>query len=271
MAGRLEMIPNVLSIAGFDPCGGAGLQADLKTFAALRCYGLTVVTGLTVQNTQGVHGLSVVPAEFVAAQIDALFADSDIKAVKIGMLASLDIVEIVADRLARYRPPAIVLDPVLAASSGAALAVDDIAESLVTYLAPRVTLVTPNLMEAASLAKARVPESLADMHEIAKRLHGQGFAAVLLKGGHRDVQSCDDVLFDGASFRVFAMPRVTTRHTHGTGCTLSAAIAAYLALGLDLAQAVEAAKLYLQRALESADALNVGEGAGPLNHFHRFW
>ncbi|MGB8277023.1 MAG: bifunctional hydroxymethylpyrimidine kinase/phosphomethylpyrimidine kinase [Methylovirgula sp.] len=267
----LEMIPNVLSIAGSDPCGGAGLQADLKTFAALRCYGLSVVTALTVQNTRGVYGLSVVAAEFVAAQIDALFADSDIKAVKIGMLASLDIVEIVAERLARYRPPAIVLDPVLAASTGAALATGDIAESLVTHLAPRVTLVTPNLMEAAQLAKAPVPESLADMQEIAKRLHERGFVAVLVKGGHREAMSCDDVLFDGASFRVFSMPRVTTRHTHGTGCTLSAAIAAYVALGLDLAQAVEAAKLYLQRALESADALNVGEGPGPLNHFHRFW
>lgn len=265
------MIPNVLSIAGSDPGGGAGIQADLKTFAALRCHGLTAITALTVQNTQGVFGFFVVPADFVGAQIDALFADSDISAVKIGMVASPANVEILAERLARYRPKAIVLDPVLAASSGTSLAIGAIAESMVTHLAPLVTLVTPNLAEAAHLAKAPMPESLADMQDIAKRLHDLGFAAALVKGGHRAASSCDDILYDGASFRVFTMPRVATRHTHGTGCTLSAAIAAHLALGLDLARAVEAAKFYLQRALETADALNVGRGPGPVNHFHRFW
>ncbi len=265
------MVPNVLSIAGSDPCGGAGIQADLKTFAALRCHGLTAITALTAQNTQGIFGLFVVPAEFVAAQIDALFADSEIKAVKIGMTAAPAIIEMLGERLARHRPPAIVLDPVLAASGGAPLAIEDIAESLVAHLAPRVTLVTPNLMEAAHLAQAPVPESLAEMRELAVRLHGRGFAAVLVKGGHREGTHCDDILFDGSSFHVFAGPRITTRHTHGTGCTLSAAIAAYLAQGFDLAQAVEAAKLYLQRALQTADTLNVGHGPGPLNHFHRFW
>ncbi len=271
MATALAMIPNVLSIAGSDPSGGAGLQADLKTFAALRCYGLSVVTALTVQNTQGVYGLSVVPAEFVAAQIDALFADSAIKAVKIGMTASPATIETLAEKLARYRPEPIVLDPVLAASGGAALAVGDIAASLVAHLAPHVSLVTPNLMEAAALAGSPVPESLDDMRAIAKRLHAQGFAAVLVKGGHREARTCDDILFDGVNFRSFSTPRVPTRNTHGTGCTLSAAIAAHLAQGLDLAAAVEAAKLYLQRALETADQLDVGQGAGPLNHFHRFW
>ena len=265
------MIPNVLSIAGSDPGGGAGIQADLKTFAALRCHGLTAITALTAQNTQGVFGLFVVPPDFVAAQIDALFADGDISAVKIGMVASTANAEILAERLARYRPRAIVLDPVLAASSGASLAVDALAESMVAHLAPLVTLVTPNLMEAAHLAKAPMPESLADMQNIAERLHEGGFPAVLVKGGHRATSSCDDVLFDGSSFRIFTTPRVETRHTHGTGCTLSAAIAAHVALGLDLAEAVEAAKFYLQRALETADMLNVGRGPGPLNHFHRFW
>ncbi|MHB8883656.1 MAG: bifunctional hydroxymethylpyrimidine kinase/phosphomethylpyrimidine kinase [Methylovirgula sp.] len=265
------MIPNVLSIAGSDPGGGAGIQADLKTFAALRCHGLTVVTALTAQSTQGVFGLFVVPADFVAAQIDALFADSEISAVKIGMVASVANVEILAERLARYKPKAIVLDPVLAASSGASLAIGAIAESMVAHLAPLVTLVTPNLMEAALLAKAPMPESLADMEAIAKRLHELGFAAVLVKGGHRAADTCDDILYNGSSFRAFTTPRVTTRHTHGTGCTLSSAIAAHLAQGHDLAQAVAAAKLYLQRALETADALNVGHGPGPLNHFHGFW
>ncbi|MDP1909818.1 MAG: bifunctional hydroxymethylpyrimidine kinase/phosphomethylpyrimidine kinase [Hyphomicrobium sp.] len=265
------MIPNVLSIAGSDPGGGAGIQADLKTFAALRCHGLTVVTALTAQNTQGVFGLLVVPPDFVAAQIDALFADSEISAVKIGMVASVANVEILAERLARYKPKAIVLDPVLAASSGASLAIGAIAESMVAHLAPLVTLVTPNFMEAAHLAKAPMPEGLADMEAIAKRLHELGFAAVLVKGGHRVADTCDDILYDGSSFRVFTAPRVSTRHTHGTGCTLSSAVAAYLAQGRDLAEAVAAAKLYLQRALETADALNVGHGPGPLNHFYGFW
>jgi len=266
-----EMTPNVLSIAGSDPSGGAGIQADLKTLAALRCYGLSVVTALTVQNTQGVEGFCVLPANFVAGQIDALFADSLIKAVKIGMTAAPEIAAAIADRFALYRPQAVVLDPVLASSSGSALSLGDVADSLVAHLAPYVTLITPNLVEAAQLAKASVPESLVDMQEIAKRLHGQGFAAVLVKGGHREASSCDDVLFDGTNFRIFTSPRVPTFHTHGTGCTLSSAIAAYLARGHELAQAVEAAKLYLQSALETADALNVGKGPGPLNHFHRFW
>ena len=265
------MIPNVLSIAGSDPGGGAGIQADLKTFAALRCHGLTVVTALTAQNTQGVFGLHVVPPDFVAAQIDALFADCDISTVKIGMVASVANVEILAERLGRYKPKAVVLDPVLAASSGASLALDAIAESMAVHLAPLVTLVTPNLMEAAHLAKAAIPESLTDMEDIAKRLHELGFAAVLVKGGHRAAATCDDILFDGSGFRIFTTARVATRHTHGTGCTLSSVIAAHLAQGLDLARAVEAAKLYLLRALETADALNVGHGPGPLNHFHRFW
>jgi hydroxymethylpyrimidine/phosphomethylpyrimidine kinase len=265
------MIPNVLSIAGSDPSGGAGIQADLKTFAALRCYGLSVITALTVQNTQKVEGFCVLPADFVAGQIDALFADSAIAAVKIGMTASPEIINAIADRLALYRPPTAVLDPVLAASSGAALAVGDIAETLVTRLAPLVSLVTPNLMEAAALAKAPLPQSLDDMKAIAKHLHGRGFAAVLVKGGHREAQSCDDVLFDGVDFRVFSLPRVVTQNTHGTGCTLSAAIAAQLAQGYDLAAAVEAAKSFVQAALASAEQLSVGKGAGPLNHFQRFW
>lgn len=265
------MIPNVLSIAGADPSGGAGIQADLKTFAALRCYGLSAITALTVQNTRGVTDVFVVPADIVAAQIDALFADSDIKAVKIGMLGSAEIAEVVASALARYRPAAIVLDPVMAATSGASLAVDDVGTSMITHLAPLVTLITPNLAEAAQLAKAPVPETLADMRMLASRLNACGFSAVLIKGGHRAGESCDDVLFDGSSFHVFTAPRVATPHTHGTGCTLSAAIAAHLALGRNLVAAIDAAKSYVQKALAAADRLSVGKGPGPLNHFHLLW
>ena len=271
MASSSQPIPNVLSIAGSDPSGGAGIQADLKTFAALRCHGLSVLTSLTAQNTQGVKDLFLVPAPFVAAQIDALFADSVIKTIKIGMTASAEIVETIAERLAQLSALPVVLDPVLASSSGQLLAKDDIAESLVKSFAPRVSLVTPNLAEAAKLSGKPVPRSLPEMQEIARRLHDRGFPAVLVKGGHREAETCDDVYFDGTDIRIFSTPRVPTRNTHGTGCTLSAAIAAHLAYGLALAPAIEAAKLFLQRALESADALSVGKGPGPLNHFHRFW
>lgn len=267
----VETVPNVLAIAGSDPCGGAGIQADLKTFAALGCYGLSAVTALTAQNTLGVEGISIVPADFVAAQIDALFADCAIDAVKIGMTGSPDVIEVIGEGLARYRPQAVVLDPVLASSSGAALTMGDVAAALVNRLAPFVSLVTPNLMEAAALAKVSVPETLDDMRDVAKRLHGRGFAAVLVKGGHRDGATCDDLLYDGQEFRIFSMPRVATRNTHGTGCTLSSAIAAFLAKDSELPEAVEAAKSYLQNALEHAGRLDVGKGHGPLNHFYRFW
>lgn len=266
-----DNIPNVLSIAGSDPSAGAGIQADLKTFAALRCHGFSVITALTVQNTQGVYAVSTIPAGFVAEQIDALFADSTIKAVKIGMLASPEIAQIVGDRLGRYGPANVVLDPVLAATSGAGLAGAGLAEAIVTYLAPHVTLITPNLSEAAALAKCDVPEGIADMQRVAKNLHQCGFAAVLVKGGHREAESCDDVFFDGTDYQNFALPRVATKNTHGTGCTLASAIAAYLARGQALNSAIAAAKFYLQGALEAADDLNVGKSAGPLNHFYRFW
>jgi hydroxymethylpyrimidine/phosphomethylpyrimidine kinase len=266
-----ETIPNVLSIAGADPCGGAGIQADLKTFAALRCYGLSVVTALTAQSTQGVREILLVPASFVGAQIDALFDDGQIAAVKIGMTGSPEIIEVIGDRLARAGAKPVVLDPVLAASSGAPLVSGDVAASLVATLAPLVSLVTPNLMEAAALAKAPTPSSLDAMREIAKRLHGLGFAAVLVKGGHREAAACEDVFYDGSAFKLFSLPRVATRNTHGTGCTLSSAITAGLAQGLALPEAIEVAKHYLQHALENADALDVGKGHGPLHHFYSFW
>ncbi|TAL78103.1 MAG: bifunctional hydroxymethylpyrimidine kinase/phosphomethylpyrimidine kinase [Beijerinckiaceae bacterium] len=267
----VETIPNVLAIAGSDPCGGAGIQADLKTFAALGCYGLSAITALTAQNTLGVENVCLVPADFVAAQIDALFADCTISAVKIGMTGSPDIIEVIREKLARNRPQKVVLDPVLAASSGAALTVGDVAATLVNRLASHVSLITPNLMEAAVLAKVSVPKTLDDMRDVAKRLHGLGFAAILVKGGHRDGATCDDLLYDGREFQIFSTPRVATRNTHGTGCTLSSAITAFLAKGYELPDAVEAAKSYLQNALEHADRLDVGKGHGPLHHFYRFW
>ncbi len=265
------MVPNVLSIAGFDPGGGAGVLADIKTFAALRCHGLAAITAVSAQNTQGVAGIHVVPAEFVGEQIDALFADIDIASVKLGMLASPAIVRMVAQSLAEHRGRPVVLDPVLAASSGDQLAIGDVTAALLHHLAPLVALVTPNLAEAALLAEAPVPTTIAGMHKLAEQLHRRGFKSVLVKGGHLEGATAEDILFDGTSHHSFSAPRIATRNTHGTGCTLSAAIAAYLALGLDLIPSIAAAKDYVCGALAGADELDVGHGPGPLHHFYRFW
>lgn len=266
------MAPNVLSIAGIDPSGGAGILADCKTFAALRCYGAAVVTALTAQNTQGVAGIQLVPAAFVVAQLDALFADIKIAAIKIGMLGSAANVAAVAQRLANHPEIPVVLDPVLAASSGDRLAVNEVAAAIVSDLAPVVTLITPNLAEAARFADAPLPTTLAGMSKLAEQLHRRGFKSVLVTGGHVESPASDDVFFDGTARRTFSAPRIKTRNTHGTGCTLSAAIAAHLGHGSDLGAAIEAAKAYVSGAL-AADSgeLDVGQGPGPLHHFHRFW
>jgi hydroxymethylpyrimidine/phosphomethylpyrimidine kinase len=268
---KRDMIPNLLSIAGFDPSGGAGVAADLKTFAALGCNGMAVVTALTAQNTQGVKAIHVPPADFAASQIDAVFEDINVAAVKIGMLACGAIAEEAAHRLAFWKPPFIVLDPVLAATSGDALAASDTAVAIVRHLFPLATLVTPNLTEAARLSGHVIAPDLEGMRRAAMLLHARGAKAVLITGGHLEGKTSDDLLFDGASYRLFSAPRVATRNTHGTGCTLSSAIAAYLALGRELGDAISAAKTYLGGALAAADALSVGHGPGPVNHFHRIW
>jgi hydroxymethylpyrimidine kinase/phosphomethylpyrimidine kinase len=265
------MFPNVLSIAGSDPSAGAGIQADLKTFAALRCYGMAVITALTAQNTQGVEAIHLPPPDFIACQIDAIFSDVEVAAVKVGMLGSAAIVEAVAAKLAEHHPPFIVLDPVLAATSGDSLAADDVREALLRYILPVATVVTPNFPEAALLADAELPESPEGMSELGKLLLKSGAKAVLLKGGHLEGPTSDDLLVQSTSQRVFSSARISTRNTHGTGCTLSAAIAAYLAYGFDLVESIDAAKTYLIGAIRYADSLSVGHGHGPLHHFHRLW
>jgi hydroxymethylpyrimidine/phosphomethylpyrimidine kinase len=262
------MSPNVLSIAGSDPSGGAGIQADLKTFSALDCYGLTAITALTVQNTRGVFDIHTLPPAFVAAEIDALFADAPIAAVKIGMLASPALAEAVSATLIRHKPAFVVLDPVLAASTGAALASDDLTTAIVQRFAPIVDLITPNLAEAARLCGATAPRNIGEMGHLAARVQRLGFRAVLLKGGHLDADTSDDLYVDGTTTKIYAGKRVATRNTHGTGCTLSSAIAAFAARGFPLDHAIEAAKLFVTRALETADELHVGKGPGPLHHFH---
>jgi hydroxymethylpyrimidine/phosphomethylpyrimidine kinase len=229
---------------------------------------MAVVTALTAQNTQGVIGVHLPPADVVAAQIDAIFADIDVHAVKIGMMGSGEIARVVADRLKKERAP-IILDPVLAATSGDALGTPDLIGALREHLFPLATLITPNVSEAARLADQPAPTDVEGMQHIAERLHALGARAVLVKGGHLAGVEATDVLFDGKSHRVFASKRIQTAgETHGTGCTLSAAIAASLAKGLALGEAIEAGKRYLTDALRGSAGLSVGRGAVPLNHFY---
>ena len=265
------MIPNVLSIAGSDPSGGAGIQADLKTFSALGCYGMAVVTALTAQNTRGVSAVHVPPAEFAAAQIDAIFSDVRVDAVKIGMLASGEIARAVAGRLAAHHAKNIVLDPVLVATSGDSLGAPDVVEAMQTHLFPLATLVTPNVPEAIRLSAHDGPADAASLRAMAAALAASGARAILVKGGHLDGASADDLLLLGGVFRNYSAPRVETKNTHGTGCTLSSAIAAFLARGEPLGEAVEHAKNYLTQALRAAGDLDVGGGHGPVQHFHGLW
>lgn len=265
------MIPNVLSIAGSDPSGGAGIQADLKTFSALGCYGMAAITALTAQNTTGVTGVHVPDAAFVAQQIETIFADVAVHAVKIGMLAGPDIVAAVAASLARHRPAHIVLDPVLVATSGDNLGAPGVVEAMRAHLFPQASLITPNLPEAARLAGMDAPGDVAGLEHLARLLHQQGARAVLVKGGHLQGDTADDVLLSEGVVTRFSAPRVETQNTHGTGCTLSSAIAAHLAHGMPLAEAVQASKLYLNDALRASGALSVGRGHGPVHHFTRLW
>jgi hydroxymethylpyrimidine kinase/phosphomethylpyrimidine kinase len=265
-------IPNVLSIAGSDPSGGAGIQADLKTFAALGCYGMAAVTALTAQNTQRVLRVHLPPADFVAAEIDAIFDDIQVHAVKIGMLGSGEIARMIAETLRRRDAPSIVLDPVLVATSGDALGTPDLTDVLRDELLSLAILITPNLAEAARLADRAAPRDVEGMQRLAERLHSFGARAVLVKGGHLTGVAATDVLFDGTSYRLFTNPRVeAARETHGTGCTLASAIAAHLAKGFALGDAVAAGKRYLTEALRASGELRVGHGAAPLNHLHDLW
>ena len=259
-------IPNVLSIAGSDPSGGAGIQADLKTFGALGCHGMAAVTALTAQNTQGVSAVHCPPAGFVAEQVAMVFADVAVAAVKIGMLGAPEVVEAVAAELAKHPGVPIVLDPVLVATSGAVLGSDEVIAAMRRHLFPISTVITPNLQEAERLAGFAV-RSREDMVRAAAHLRGTGAAAWLVKGGHGEGASANDLLIDATGQHWFSAPRINTRNTHGTGCTLSSGIAAYLARGEPLAHAIRHAKAYLGQALRGADALTVGGGAGPVDHF----
>jgi hydroxymethylpyrimidine/phosphomethylpyrimidine kinase len=263
--------PTALTIAGLDPSGGAGIAADLKTFSALGVYGAAVVTALTAQNTKGVSGIHDVPPDFIAAQIDAVFTDLAVDAVKIGMLGGPAAIEVVAAALDRYQPRAVVLDPVMVASSGQALLRGE-ALGRLRDLVTRVRVLTPNLPEAAALLGSDLARDEAEMRAQAQKLLAFGPAAVLIKGGHGTGAESVDILLDagGETLRL-AAPRITTKNTHGTGCTLSSAVAAGLAKGLPLPAAAREAKAYVTAALAAADRLAIGSGHGPLHHFQAWW
>jgi hydroxymethylpyrimidine/phosphomethylpyrimidine kinase len=265
------MIANALTIAGSDSGGGAGIQADIKSMSANGVYAASVITALTAQNTLGVTAIHDVPPAFVTAQIDAVFADIAIDAVKIGMLSQPGIIVAVADGLRKWRPRQVVLDPVMVATSGAALIADEAVDVLVRELFPLATLVTPNMQEAARLTGGTVASSDAGMVDQARAILARGARAVLLKGGHAAGPLSRDLLLDGNAETWFEAPRIATRNTHGTGCSLSSAIAANLARGMPLEYAVQSAKHWLTGALRAADMLDVGAGSGPIHHFHEIW
>lgn len=263
-------IPKLLSIAGSDPSGGAGAQADLKTFSALGCYGMAAITALTAQNTRGVTASFPVAPDIVAAQIDAILSDIPPDAVKIGMVATPEIAETIAAALTRGAARNIVLDPVLAPTQGAPLAAAGLEAALVAHLLPLARLVTPNIHEAGALTNTPPARDADEMAAQGRRLIARGARAVLVKGGHLDGEPID-VLIENGETRVFHGRRIATRHTHGTGCALSSAIAAELAKGAALIDAIAAAKAWLEGALVAADALDLGEGRGPPHHFHALW
>jgi len=256
----------VLSIAGSDSGGGAGVQADLKTFAALGCYGMTAITALTAQNTLGVSGIHGVPAEFLKAQIQAVVEDIGVDAVKLGMLHAPEVVEVVAWAIDHYKLPNVVLDPVMVATSGDRLIAAETVQVLVRELFPRAVVVTPNLDEAALLIGHAI-DGVGALDDAASELLALGTRAVLLKGGHLPGEDVVDLLAQSNGDRLqLASTRIASRNLHGTGCTLSSAIASHLALGYELAQAVERARNYVVAAMAAGADVKVGSGHGPLNH-----
>lgn len=261
------MIPNVLSIAGSDPSGGAGIQADLKAISANGGYAMAALTALTAQNTQGVQAIHLVPPEFVAAQVAAVFDDIRVDAVKIGMIATADIAKAVASALAGRASGAVVLDPVMIAKGGAPLLEEEAIGALRTALLPLATVLTPNLPEAAHLLGRAPATSRAEMAAQGAALRDLGPQAVLMKGGHLDGGESPDCLVTGDGVHWIEGARIATHRTHGTGCTLAAALAAQLAQGKSLLAATEAAKAYVAGAIAGADALSVGSGHGPTHHF----
>jgi len=265
---RISSMPIVLTIAGSDSGGGAGIQADIKAISATGCYACSVITAITAQNTLGVSAIFPVPLEYVEKQLDAVFSDLNIVAVKVGMLAESDIIKLVAAKIKQYQPAFLVVDPVMIATSGDLLLQTSAINTLKSELLPLADIITPNLPESAALIGSEVPNNAADMLKMVAGLRQLGATAILLKGGHleQDESSNDLLIFDEQIHHLTAK-RIHTRNTHGTGCTLSSAIASYLAQGHDLLRAVQLGKQYICQAIAHADELVIGKGRGPVNHF----
>ncbi|MEJ2222521.1 MAG: bifunctional hydroxymethylpyrimidine kinase/phosphomethylpyrimidine kinase [Desulfobacterales bacterium] len=262
----------VLTIAGSDSGGGAGIQADLKTFSAIGCYGMSAITALTAQNTRGVSGIHAVPPDFAVQQIDAVFSDMGADAVKIGMLYSAELIEAVSEALKKHDARKIVLDPVMVAQSGDKLLQDDAIEAIKTHLMPLADVVTPNIPEASVLC-GRQLKQWSDIESATETLARHGSRSILIKGGHGDQNESTDLLFLARENRFVSLTadRIQTRNNHGTGCTLSSAIAAYMAKGRDIEAAVQKAKSFMNRAIAAGAGYNLGHGHGPVHHFFQWW
>jgi hydroxymethylpyrimidine/phosphomethylpyrimidine kinase len=262
----------VLTIAGSDSGGGAGIQADLKTFSAIGCYGMSVITALTAQNTRGVYGIHAVPPAFAVEQINAVLSDIGADAIKIGMLYSAELIEAVAAALKNHGAQKIVIDPVMVAQSGDKLLQDDAVEAIKTDLMPLAEVVTPNLPEAEVLTGQKL-QNRQDVESAASRLAAHGSRNILIKGGHGNENQSADLLYLAGENRLvwLTADRIHTRNNHGTGCTLSSAIAAYLAQGHDSEKAVQKAKAFMNRAIAAGAAYEIGNGHGPVHHFFKWW
>lgn len=257
----------VLTIAGSDSSGGAGIQADLKTFSAHGVFGMSVITAVTAQNTQEILAVQDISTDIIGKQIDAIFEDVEVDAVKIGMVSQIDSIRIIAEKLRRYKARNIVLDSVMVSKSGYWLLKPEAMETLIMELLPLATVVTPNIPEAEKITNTKI-DTLNDMEEAARAIYGMGAENVLMKGGHLAGDSTD-ILFNGNDAIYLNAERIETKNTHGTGCTLSSAIASNLALGLSVREAVEKAKKYITMAIKHS--LTIGKGAGPTNHFYELY
>lgn len=266
---NIKPTPIVLTIAGSDSGGGAGIQADIKAMSATGSFACSVITAITSQNTQGVSAIFPIPLDHVESQLDAVFTDLNIVAVKVGMLADSNIIKVVARKIKQYQPKCLVIDPVMVATSGDLLLEESAISTLKSELLPLADIITPNLPEGAALTGSPVPETEAQMKAMIAELRSLGAKAVLLKGGHLEKdENSNDLLITEESAKLISAKRFPTKNTHGTGCTLSSAIASYLAQGNDLHAAVALGKQYITKAIQHADELNVGQGRGPVHHFY---
>ena len=257
----------VLTIAGSDSCGGAGIQADLKTFSAHGLFGMSVITAVTAQNTQGVFGVQDISAELIQKQIEAIFDDIAVDAVKIGMVSITDTIKVIAKTLERYLVKNLVVDPVMVSKSGYHLLQPEAKEALIRYLLPMAKVVTPNIPEAEVITGMKIND-LEDMKSAAVQIYHMNSEYVLVKGGHLEGEAVD-VLYDGKDFKYYHSPRIHTQNTHGTGCTLSSAIASNLAKDMSVAEAIEGAKAYITVAIEQS--FSIGKGVGPTHHFYELY